>query len=125
MEHATFEEITHPGVDDAPVPVMVYMCMHVCTTHIPILWSTEATTMPRTTVRQVRDEDAYQYQNIFGPLVKMEVPLSLPFLLLTTRLGSVGNKGARRCAKCACHHLAVVRVAVGELRGRRPTMTRR
>ena len=107
MEHATFEEITHPGVDDAPVPIMGYMRMHACTTHILLLLSAEAATVPCTTVRQVRYEDAYQYQNIFGPLVKMEVPLSLPFLLASALLGMKAPAAVRSV------HVTILRGCVG------------
>lgn len=62
---ATLEDLEKPGIDDEPQPVLlrylfignfkyVVLFFHILTDQI------------------LRYDDAYQYQNIFGPLVKME-----------------------------------------------------
>lgn len=54
---ATLEDIDKPGLDDEPQPVARNSLVCVCNACWQVLTSYE---------------DAYQYQNIFGPLVKLE-----------------------------------------------------
>lgn len=56
--NATLEDLEKPGVDDEPQPILLKYCL----LFLRRLGS----------LTSKRYEDAYQYQNIFGPLVKIE-----------------------------------------------------
>lgn len=62
---ATLEDLEKPGVDDEPHPVLLRYVLCTC-------FGMRLVGMLMCHFLKRRYEDAYQYQNILGPLVKME-----------------------------------------------------
>lgn len=67
--NATLEDLEKPGVDDEPQPILL-RCVPSLARSPPAC--TSSTSILTLTSSPCSYEDAYQYQNIFGPLVKIE-----------------------------------------------------